>query len=69
MTFIDMHNVAESLADYIEDMQLKVQDNSVTILMVNNSENYTNLKDWLLEVEATGIKITYDEDFIKLALS
>lgn len=62
-----MDSVAESLAEFIEDMQLKVHNDEYSIIMLNNSENMTNLKDWLLETEA-NVKIEYSE-YIKLTLS
>lgn len=65
MKFIELNDLAESLAEYIEDMQLK----NDTVLIENNSSNIINLKDWLLETDTKNVKIEYTTDNIKLSLS
>lgn len=65
MKFIDLNDLAESLAEYIDDMQLKSQD----IIIANNKDNIINLTDWLIQTNTESIKMEYTSNYIKLSLS
>lgn len=69
MKFVELNDMAESLAEYIEDMQLKVVNNKPYIMFVKNSENWTNLNDWLIDVDVENVKIEYNKNYVKLFLS
>ena len=69
MKFVELNDMAESLAEYIEDMQLKVVNNKPYIMFVKNSENWTNLNDWLIDADVENVKIEYNKNYVKLFLS
>lgn len=72
MKFIDFNSVAESLANYVEDLKLTKTGDVYALECENNTENWTNLKDWLYEIsdeDSNTIKITYENNQIKLTLS
>lgn len=72
MTFVDFNSMAESLAEYINDLKLTNVGDVCALECENNSENWTNLKDWLYAVsdeDLETIKITYENNQIKLTLS
>lgn len=65
MKFIELNDLAESLAEYIDDMQLKGQ----YIIIANNKDNIINLTDWLIQTNTESIKMEYTSNYIKLSLS
>lgn len=71
MKFVEFNDLAESLADYIEDLKLTRVGGVEALECENTIENWTNLKDWLYEVseDSDNVKITYENNQIKLTLS
>lgn len=72
MTFVEFNDLAESLAEYIDDLKLTRSGDVEALECKNTIENWTNLKDWLYEVYGDSdcnVKITYENNQIKLTLS
>lgn len=65
MKFIDINDLAESIAEYVDDAQLGDDE----IILSNNSKTQIQFKSWLRDVETTNSKIEYTKDYIKLSLS